>query len=156
MSVTMPDPARRDFVIRTAAVADIPSVLALWREAAAEPTVTDDGEGLLALIERDDHALLVALQDGELAGTIIAGWDGWRGNLYRLAVRPTNRRRGVALALVRAAEDHLALLGARRVNAGVLRRYPPALEFWRAAGYVFDDRIARHRQDLARGEETAP
>ena len=134
--------------IRSAEPGDIPATLALWREGAAEPTVTDDAAALRALIERDGQALLLAIEGGEVAGSVVAGWDGWRGNLYRLAVRPSSRRRGIATALVRAAEARLAAAGARRVNAGVLRHHPPALDFWTAAGYVFDERIARHRKDI--------
>ena len=27
-------------------------------------------------------------------GSVIAGWDGWRGSIYRLAVEPEHRRLG--------------------------------------------------------------
>jgi hypothetical protein len=60
---------------------DIPAVLELWREAAAFRSATDDERGLEALLENDRRSLLVAEKDGELVGAVIAGWDGWRGNL---------------------------------------------------------------------------
>jgi hypothetical protein len=40
------------------------------------------------LLEDGDGALLVAEADGRVVGAIVAGWDGWRGNMYRLAVLP--------------------------------------------------------------------
>jgi ribosomal protein S18 acetylase RimI-like enzyme len=58
-------------------------------------------------------ALLVAVAGGGVVGTVIAGWDGWRGNIYRLAVHPNHRRRGTGRALAAAADDVLAALGAR-------------------------------------------
>ena len=68
-------------------------------------------------------------------GSLIAAWDGWRGQLYRLAVHPAWRRQGVATSLVRAGEERLGALGARRVAAIVIEGHDPARAFWQAAGY---------------------
>ena len=39
--------------------------------------------------------------DGEhIVGSVIAGWDGWRCHLYRLAVAPARRREGIGRALL--------------------------------------------------------
>ena len=73
--------------IRPAASDDTPAVLAFWRDVAA-PTTTDDAHGIAALLARDPGALLVAESSGRIVGTVIAAWDGWRGNMYRLAVDP--------------------------------------------------------------------
>ena len=74
--------------------------------------------------------------DGEVIGPRwIVGWDGWRGTFYRLAVDPAHRRRGLATALVRAGEERLRALGARRLNAIVETEEVDAMAFWAAAGY---------------------
>ena len=80
---------------------------------------------------------------GRMVGTVIAGWDGWRGNLYRLAVLPTARRQGIALHLVAEAEHRLAAKGARRVSALVMSEHDPAVALWLAAGYHPDPRVGR-------------
>jgi ribosomal protein S18 acetylase RimI-like enzyme len=97
--------------------------------------------------ERD--ALLVAQVEGRLAGTIIAGWDGWRGSLYRLAVLPPARRRGIALRLVAEAERRLAAKGARRLSAIVMSEQDPAVALWLAAGYHHDTRVGRYVRTLS-------
>ncbi len=61
----------------------------------------------MALLERDPSALLVAELGDQLVGSVIAGWDGWRGHLYRLAVHPDRSREGVGRALLVAAESRL-------------------------------------------------
>jgi hypothetical protein len=48
----------------------------------------DTREAVTALIGHDPDALIHAEHDGEFIGSIVAGWDGWRCHLYRLAVRP--------------------------------------------------------------------
>jgi ribosomal protein S18 acetylase RimI-like enzyme len=108
----------------------------LWVEAGAHPTSTDAAAAVTALIERDPAALLVGEIDGRMVGTLIVGWDGWRGNMYRLAVATDVRRRGIASALVDGAEHRLRSLGCRRVTALVVDADPHAAEFWTQVDYV--------------------
>lgn len=118
--------------IRRAREADTASVLALWRESEASPTVTDDSD-TIAQVLCDDHAALFVAEDTErVVGTVIAGFDGWRGSIYRLAVAPSHRRRGIAAALVREAESALFAMGARRITAIVESDHPWAVAFWDA------------------------
>jgi ribosomal protein S18 acetylase RimI-like enzyme len=124
---------------RSATVADAPAVIALWREAGAEPSHTDDVESVRRLIERDPAALMVAVDGGvggvRLVGSVIAGWDGWRGSIYRLAVVPSHRRCGLGGRLVRQAEERLADAGAVRCQAIVVETEGRAVAFWRASGW---------------------
>jgi len=113
---------------------DFRAVLALW-QAAAEPTSTDSAETLTGLLRRDPGALIVAEADGRIVGSVIAGWDGWRGSVYRLAVAPDHRRDGLGRSLLRAAEDRLAELGARRQHAIVVGTNASAVAFWRATDW---------------------
>ena len=85
-----------DIALRAAAPHDIDRVLEFWTHAAEGTSISDDSTGVARLLERDPDALLLAERDGELLGTLIAGWDGWRASLYRLAVHPSARRQGVA------------------------------------------------------------
>ncbi|TVL87832.1 GNAT family N-acetyltransferase [Streptomyces sp. SAJ15] len=121
--------------IRAAVRADLDDVLAFWKRAAEGRSISDDRDGVARLLARDPGSLLLALRGEELAGTVIAGFDGWRCHLYRLAVSPDHRRRGVASALLRAAEERFVALGGRRGDAMVLDRNETARHAWRAAGY---------------------
>ena len=87
------------------------------------------------LLEGDEQALLVAESGGAVIGSLIATWDGWRGNFYRLAVLPEHRRRGVARALLEEGERRLLARGALRLCAIVDGADAGALELWRSAGY---------------------
>ena len=120
--------------IRPAVADDIPSVLDLWRSSAA-PTSTDSADALQRLVGRDPGALLVADAAGEIVGTVIAGWDGWRGSIYRLAVAPAHRRGGLGGRLLRAAEHRLAGLGVRRMHAIVVGDDARAVAFWESTDW---------------------
>jgi ribosomal protein S18 acetylase RimI-like enzyme len=117
--------------LRSAVPADIPAVLALW-DASSAPTSTDTAQALDRLLERDAGALIVAESAGEIVGSVIAGWDGWRGSVYRLAVAPAHRRHGLGRRLLQQAEHHLDALGVRRMHAIVVGTDAPAVAFWEA------------------------
>jgi ribosomal protein S18 acetylase RimI-like enzyme len=135
--------------IRAATAADIDSVLAVWAEARSVAARTpDDPQMVERLLERDPGALLVAEADARVVGVLIAGWDGWRGNVYRLAVLPSHRRQGIARALVEAGHDRLRDLGARRITALVGGEEGAAHGLWRAVGYQRDEFVHRFVRNL--------
>ena len=123
---------------------DAPEVMALWTQArSGHASSRDRIEDVERLISDSPAALLVAEREGEIVGALIAGWDGWRGNMYRLAVRGDCRREGVGIALTRAGEDYLRGCGVRRVTALVAFDDAAAGGFWDSAGYPRDQEIGR-------------
>ena len=141
--------------VRAAAPEDLDTVLAFWKVAAEGTSISDDRTGVERLVARDPEALILALavppperspaggEGGELVGTVIAGFDGWRCHLYRLAVHPDHRRRGIASALLAAAEERFVRLGGRRADAMVLQRNETAHRAWGATGYAPEERWRR-------------
>lgn len=137
--------------IRTAHSDEARQILALWQEAGTTPSPTDTPGEVAKLLGEATAVLLVAEADGKLVGTVIGGWDGWRGNIYRLAVHPAYRRRGIARALVGEAEQRLGRMGARRISALVESDHAWATDFWdslRASGYRHDERMRRYVKTL--------
>ncbi|MFD6887603.1 GNAT family N-acetyltransferase [Streptomyces sp. NPDC059957] len=132
-----------DLHIRAAVPADAETVLAFWKEAAEGTSITDDADGVTRLVTRDPEALILAECDGVLVGSVIAGWDGWRASLYRLAVLPSRRRQGIATALLEAAERRFVAVGGRRGDAMVLEANERAQRAWAAAGYHREDHWRR-------------
>jgi len=134
-------------VIRPCRFEECPAVLALWERAGAIPSPTDSLGELEQLIAHQPDGLLVAVQDGVIVGSVIGGWDGWRGNIYRLAVAPEARRLGLARRLVHEAELVLTMKGARRMSALVERHEAHAVGFWDALaerGWQRDERMTRY------------
>ena len=139
--------------IRSGRPEDVDAVLALWRDQAAPHAhPVGDADSLAGLLAHDRDALLVAEADGRVTGALVAAWDGWRGNMYRLAVDPAHRRRGIGRDLVRAGERRLAARGARRITALVAHDDAIARELWSAAGYEPDRDLGRMFRNLDGGE----
>src|SRR2546427_12756712 len=98
--------------IRPCRVEECEAVLALWRRAGAIPSVTDTLEELTRLV-RSEHGdgFLIAVRDGVVVGSVIGGWDGWRGGVYRPAGGSPAPRQGIAKAPLHAAEGRLQRSG---------------------------------------------
>jgi ribosomal protein S18 acetylase RimI-like enzyme len=135
-------------LIRDCKLEDIDAVLDLWRQAQATPSVTDNADNLRRAITAGPANVLLAEIQRRVVGSIIGTFDGWRGNIYRLAVHPDWRRRGIARALVAEVEKRLLQQGAKRVTALVEKNHAWATGFWQAVGYGIDDRIVRHVRTL--------
>jgi ribosomal protein S18 acetylase RimI-like enzyme len=129
--------------LRHATAADIADILSFWRSAAENTNRSDSAEAIAGLITRDPQALLIAVQDGRIVGSVIAGWDGWRCHLYRFAVDPRRRRQGIGRLLLDAAERRFAALGGVRADAMVLNDNELGVRAWTAAGYTRESDCAR-------------
>jgi ribosomal protein S18 acetylase RimI-like enzyme len=135
-------------LLRAGTPADVEAVLALWKRAEAGPSSTESADDVRWLLERDPDALLLAEAGGEIVGSLIVGWDGWRGTFYRLAVDPAQRRRGLATRMVQAGEERLRSLGAKRLNAIVESEEADAMAFWAAAGYELQTARSRFVKNI--------
>jgi GNAT superfamily N-acetyltransferase len=109
--------------IRDARHEDAPAILELWHLAYGRPTGESEAE-IGRLLAAPASRLLLIDGDGVPDATLIVTFDGWRGNMYRLAVRPEMRRRGLAGALVEEAHRWLHALGCRRITALVEADHP--------------------------------
>lgn len=70
------------------------------------------------------------------------GYDGHRGWLYTVAVRPDVQRRGIGRALVQRAEESLAALGCPKVNLQVMTSNAAVVGFYERLGYGVEERIS--------------
>jgi ribosomal protein S18 acetylase RimI-like enzyme len=130
-------------LIRHARADEADEILRFWKLAGEGTDRHDSVQACRALIERDPEALMLAEIDGELVGTLIAGWDGWRAHLYRLAVHPEHRREGIARTLIERAEERFTSFGAFRADAMVLHANELAHHAWSSAGYGSQPQWAR-------------
>jgi ribosomal protein S18 acetylase RimI-like enzyme len=138
-------------VIRRVRDDELSALLRLWLAAGVTPpSISDSIEGLTKLIREPTALLLVAAIDDQLVGSVVGGWDGWRGNIYRLAVTPEWRRRGIARRLVEAISGELFAKGATRLSALVEHEHQWAIKFWDSVndlGYKHDPQFTRYIAD---------
>lgn len=131
-------------MIRPVAAGDREAVISLWQEVFpeyADPGARqrDPQDSFDRKLRHGDDLFWLDERDDVVVGTVMAGDDGHRGWVYSLGVHPSVRRRGIAAALVRHAEDALAALGCPKVNLQVRSANAAGLEFWRSIGYRRDE-----------------
>jgi ribosomal protein S18 acetylase RimI-like enzyme len=142
-------------LIRPVREDELTAVLQMWQAAeVTPPSVSDSIEGLTRLIREPAALLLVATIDDQIVGSVIGGWDGWRGNIYRLAVTPEHRRQGIARRLVAKITKELFAKGATRLSALVEHEHRWAIDFWDSVsdlGYDRDPKFVRYIADRRDG-----
>jgi len=135
--------------IRAAERGDVAAVLKLWAtDRSGHASQPDTAEAVERLLADRPGALLVAELNEHIVGALIAASDGWRGNMYRLTVAPSFRRRGIGLALVREGERRLRAGGTPRITALVAHDDEVACALWSAAGYALDREIVRFVRNI--------
>ena len=71
-----------------------------------------------------------------IVGTVIGGWDGRRGWVYRMAVHPDYQRRGIGTALMRDLEERFRAKGALAINVIYNTDNARARAFYCSLGYA--------------------
>jgi len=116
-------------------VRDYEAIVSLWTEAGLVLRPGDELESVRLKLQRDADLFLVAKKGNEIVGSVMGGWDGRRGWIYHLAVRPSHQRQGIAKSLIRELELRMAAKGAKRLNAQVYESNIASLQFFKACGY---------------------
>ena len=131
---------------------DAEAVVALWREVLPDSAPHNDPETALRLkLQVDPDLLLVGLVGGSVVGTVMGGYDGHRGWVYSVAVKPEHRRHGVATALITQLEEELKGLGCLKVNLQVRASNSQVVAFYRELGYLVEERVSMGKRLYGEG-----
>jgi ribosomal protein S18 acetylase RimI-like enzyme len=115
----------------------------LWSEAF--PDDKPWNAALVAIPEKiafQPDLMLVALQDDDVVGSVMAGYEGHRGWLSRVAVLRSRQNEGIGQALISADEERLAALGCLKINLQVVESNSAVVAFYQRAGYQVEERIS--------------
>ena len=129
--------------IRPYRESDKKAVVSLWRQVFPDSPSWNDPETNIKhklAIQRD--LFLVAELDNNIIGTAMAGFDGHRGWVYYVAVKPEYRRRGIGKALMLSVEQGLARIGCTKLNLQVRSSNEETVKFYKSLGYNIEDRIS--------------
>ena len=86
--------------------------------------------------------MLVALDGPLVVGSVMAGYEGHRGWISRIAVLQSHRLEGIGQLLLHEAEKRLAALGCIKVNLQVVETNAAVVRFYEEAGYQVEPRIS--------------
>lgn len=125
-------------------------VSALWQEAfPSDQPWNSAASAIPAKLAFQPGLFIVALVGNRVIGSIMAGYDGHRGWVNRVAVLQSHQARGVGSALMREAETRLRTMGCTKINLQVRTSNAGAAEFYERLGYSVEDRISMSKRIAA-------
>lgn len=80
-------------------------------------------------------SIIIAEDNDKVIGCIFYTFDGWDSSVYRLAVRASYRKMGIASVLLLEAERRLKRKGANVASLRVHVKNKAAISFFRKRGY---------------------
>jgi ribosomal protein S18 acetylase RimI-like enzyme len=135
-----------NLLIRPFLEKDEDPVIALWREAFPKDPPWNEPKQIIRRkreVQRD--LFLVGEIDGAVVATVIAGYDGFRGWVYHLAVAPVQRRKGLGRAMMAEVEKRLHARGCPKINLQVRAWNGEVIAFYKRLGYKVEEHTSMGR-----------
>jgi ribosomal protein S18 acetylase RimI-like enzyme len=127
------------FRVRPYANGDEEAVIALWQESDLTRPWNDPRKDIQRKLTVQPELFLVGERDGEVVATVMAGYDGHRGWINYLAVRPDCRKQGYGRRMMEEAERLLAERGAPKINLQVRAANTDVIAFYTRVGFAAED-----------------
>ena len=122
---------------------DRDGVIALWNIVFPEEPGHNIPSDMISRKQAVQPELFfVARQRGQVVGTVMAGNDGVRGWVHKLAVHPDLRRQGLASKLMHRAEAALKASGCPKLNLQVRATNAGVVKFYESLGYAVEERVS--------------
>ena len=141
-------------IIRNMLISDYCAVYDLWTKTPGMGlNVSSDSEkGIERFLHRNPNTCFVAETDGEIIGAVLSGHDGRRGLIYHMAVKVSERKRGVGGALLDAVEESLRNEGIEKLYIMVFKNNESGNAFWEKRGYIVPFETIYRAKEISRIE----
>lgn len=111
-------------------------IYALWQITTKRAlSDADSRENLERYLDRNKGMSCVAIMDGRIVGTVLAGHDGRRGFIHHMAVLPEYRRHGIAREMAMHATQKLYEDGIKKTHIFVFMDNELGQSFWPSIGW---------------------
>ena len=126
-------------MIRVMTIDDYDGVKKLWMKIKGFGirSIDDSREGVSRFLKRNPTTSVVAVEDGEIVGSILCGHDGRRGCFYHVCVDEAYRMRGIGKAMVVQAMEALKEEQINKVSLIAFKTNTVGNRFWKDAGWTF-------------------
>ena len=118
-------------------------IIKVWQEAKLPyvPKGRDSRKKLTKQMRIDPDLFFGAFFGKELVGVTFGSYDGRRGTINRLAIKPAYRRKGIAAMLVCRCERALRARGATVVSTLIELPNKGSVGLFKKAGFVVHERV---------------
>ncbi len=119
--------------IRPFEMSDEDAVVALWERCGLTRPWNDPRKDIRRKLSAQPDLFLVGVRDGEIAATVMVGYEGHRGWIQYLGVDPKRQRQGLGRAIMAEAERLLREAGCPKINLQVRSANTEVIAFYRAS-----------------------
>jgi len=129
--------------IKEAEKTDFEEVFALWQRAGLR-TKDKERETLeyTSMLERNPNSCLIAVDRGDIVGTVLGTFNGRRAWIYHIVIDPEHQGSGLGSKLMREVEQKLRMAGATKIVLGVHITNLDTTAFYQKLGFkVMNDAI---------------
>lgn len=117
-------------------------IFAMWQITSKRAlSKADSREEIERYLNRNKGLSQIAVIDGKIVGTVLAGHDGRRGFIHHMAVMPEYRRKGIAKAMAEKAVEKLAKEGINKTHIFTYCDNCDGQAFWGDMGFEKRDDI---------------
>ena len=140
-------------MIRVMTANDYDQVKALWMKIRGFGirSIDDSREGVERFLKRNPKTSVVAVEDGQIVGSILCGHDGRRGCFYHVCVDENYRMRGIGKAMVVKAMEALKEEQINKVSLIAFTKNDIGNAFWKEIGWTKrEDLNYKHQKQNSR------
>ncbi len=115
------------------------ALIALWTECGLVVPQNDPNKDIDRKLQVGAGLFLLGVLDGEVVASVMGGYEGHRGWINYLAVKPSHQRKGYGQAMMAAVETRLCEKGCPKINLQVRSTNTAVIAFYDALGYGNDN-----------------
>lgn len=124
--------------LRTFKEEDRSGVISLWQECGLVTHHNDPSKDIDRKLKVDPDLFLVGELSGNIVATVMGGYEGHRGWINYLAVKPSEQRKGLGKQVMLKIEELIKLKGCPKINLQVRETNRNIIAFYKAIGYDND------------------
>ncbi len=117
---------------------DRDDVISLWNECGLVQQQNDPLKDIDRKLGVDPGLFLVGVHENAIVATVMGGYEGHRGWINYLAVRPVDQRKGFGRVIMQAVEECLQNKGCPKINLQIRTSNQDVVSFYEAIGYNVD------------------
>jgi len=121
---------------------DLNEVISLWAECGLVVPQNDPKKDIERKLKKDRDLFLIGFNEKGIIATVMGGYEGHRGWINYLAVKPSERRNGFGQKIMQAVEVCIKNKGCPKINLQVRDTNADVIAFYSAIGYSNDNVIS--------------
>ncbi len=118
---------------------DKAEVISLWNDCGLVAPQNDPAKDIDRKLNVDPDLFLVGVKGNTIVATVMGGYEGHRGWINYLAVKPSEQRKGYGQAIMEAVEKLIRQKGCPKINLQVRTTNESVIAFYAAIGYGNDN-----------------